>query len=296
VALVHVPPFLPPPCPRLPQGPWDDCSDEELVARLLLAPSASHVSEALDPPHAPAPPHPPDPLRLRASAPPTTSGPPGPSDPPDPPDPPGPPGAATAAAADRTAAPARPDAADHSRTAAARRILERAGPLRRLATRTPGELARLAGLRADEAERLAACFALVRRLLGARMRAGEPFTGPRQIFEHYRAALRDHKREVFLVVLLDARHRVMHEEVISEGSLTSSIVHPREVFLPAVRESAGALVFVHNHPSGDPRPSEEDIAVTRRLGQAAEVVGIPVLDHLVIGDGEYTSFKEAGLL
>lgn len=88
----------------------------------------------------------------------------------------------------------------------------------------------------------------------------------------------------------------MREEVISEGSLTSSIVHPREVFMPAVRDSAGAVVFVHNHPSGDPRPSEEDIAVTRRLSQAAEVIGIPILDHLIIGDGEYSSFKEAGLL
>ena len=98
------------------------------------------------------------------------------------------------------------------------------------------------------------------------------------------------------MVLLDARHRIMGEEQISEGSLTSSIVHPREVFVPAVRESAGAVVFVHNHPSGEPSPSEDDIAVTRRLESAAELLGIRVLDHVIIGDGEYASFKEMGLM
>jgi DNA repair protein RadC len=101
---------------------------------------------------------------------------------------------------------------------------------------------------------------------------------------------------MFLVILLDARHRIMREEIVSEGSLTSSIVHPREVFMPAVRESAGAIVFVHNHPSGDPQPSDEDIAVTRRLVHAADLLGIRVLDHVIVGDGTYASFKEAGLL
>jgi DNA repair protein RadC len=122
------------------------------------------------------------------------------------------------------------------------------------------------------------------------------FANPRQIYDHYHGALRDKKREMFLVVLLDARHRVLGEEIVSEGSLTSSIVHPREVFLPAVRESAGAMVLVHNHPSGDPRPSDEDVAVTRRLVHAAELLGIRVLDHVIVGDGSYASFKEAGLL
>jgi DNA repair protein RadC len=97
-------------------------------------------------------------------------------------------------------------------------------------------------------------------------------------------------------VLLDARHRVLGEEIVSEGSLTTSIVHPREVFLPAVRESAGAMVLVHNHPSGDPRPSDEDVAVTRRLVHAAELLGIRVLDHVIVGDGVYASFKETGLM
>ena len=154
----------------------------------------------------------------------------------------------------------------------------------------------VSGVGRAQAVRLAAVFGLTRRLMGARLRPGALFANPRQIFDHYHGVLRDKKKELFLVVLLDARHRVLRDEVVSEGSLTSSIVHPREVFLPAVRESAGAVVFVHNHPSGDPQPSEEDVAVTRRLIHASELLGIQVLDHVIVGDGVYASFKEEGLM
>ena len=148
----------------------------------------------------------------------------------------------------------------------------------------------------SEADWLRGVFELARRVMDARIPAGAPFLSPRQIFDHFHARMRDRKREMFLVVLLDARHRVLREEIVSEGSLTTSIVHPREVFCAAVRESAGAVVLVHNHPSGDPAPSEEDVAVTRRLVQASELIGIRILDHVIVGDGCYTSFKEAGLL
>jgi len=175
-------------------------------------------------------------------------------------------------------------------------LLPAHGSLRRLATRSPRELERDVGLSPSLALRVAAAFELGRRLLDERMQPGDAFLNPRQIFDHFHARLRDLKKEVFCVVLLDARHRIMGEERISEGSLTSSIVHPREVFVPAVRESTGAIVFVHNHPSGEPTPSEDDIAVTRRLERAAELLGIRVLDHVIVGDGEYASFKELGLL
>ena len=95
-------------------------------------------------------------------------------------------------------------------------------------------------------------------------------------------------------MLLDAKNRVMRDEAISEGSLTSSLVHPREVFATAIRESAGGLVCVHNHPSGDPEPSPEDMDITRRLCAVGELVGIRVLDHVVIGDGRYVSFLDRG--
>jgi DNA repair protein RadC len=178
----------------------------------------------------------------------------------------------------------------------ASRLLERHGPLRRLSTRSAPELQAVPGVGAGQAARLAALFALARRLMAERLKPGAPFLNPRQIFDHFHSLLRDKKKETFLVVLLDARHRILREERVSEGSLNSSIVHPREVFAPAVREGAGAVVLVHNHPSGDPSPSEEDVAVTRRLVQAAEFLGIHVLDHVIVGDGDYASFKEAGLL
>jgi len=178
----------------------------------------------------------------------------------------------------------------------ASRLLARHGPLRRLSTRSMREFGGIPGVGAGQAARLEALFALARRLMGERLRPGEPFVNPRQIFDHFHGVLRDKKKETFLVVLLDARHRILREERVSEGSLNSSIVHPREVFSPAVREGAGAVVLVHNHPSGDPSPSEEDVAVTRRLLQAAEYLGIHVLDHVIVGDGDYASLKEAGLM
>ena len=168
--------------------------------------------------------------------------------------------------------------------------------LRDLGTMTEHEL-RKAGLRPARARKLRTAFELAKRFQnGKPVLRGQPFSTPRQIFDAYHVKFRDEKREHFMVITLDARHRVMNEHVVSIGSLTSSIVHPREVFRPAVREAAGAIVLVHNHPSGDPRPSDEDVAVTRRLVHASEMIGIRILDHVIVGDGQYASFKEAGLL
>ena len=116
------------------------------------------------------------------------------------------------------------------------------------------------------------------------------------LFQHYYPLLRDLRHEIFKAVLLDAKHCILRDATISEGSLTLSIVHPREVFNLAVRESAAAIIFLHNHPSGDPHPSEEDKALTHRLVSAGELLGIQVLDHLIIGDGKYVSFADQGLL
>ena len=106
--------------------------------------------------------------------------------------------------------------------------------------------------------------------------------------------LRDMAHERFVALLLDSRNRVIKDVVVSQGTLTASLVHPREVFRAAVRESAAALVLVHNHPSGDPAPSGEDREVTRRLCDAGRIVGIRVLDHVVIAERGYFSFCEAG--
>ena len=99
-----------------------------------------------------------------------------------------------------------------------------------------------------------------------------------------------------MVVLLDARQRVLRSEVISQGTLTASLVHPREVFRPALRDAAAALVLVHNHPSGDPTPSAEDREVTSRLARAGEILGIRVVDHVVVAERGFCSLREEGAL
>jgi DNA repair protein RadC len=114
------------------------------------------------------------------------------------------------------------------------------------------------------------------------------------VFAHFRPRLGSLRQEIFWALLLDAKHRKLREVRIAEGSLTAALVHPREVFAPAVRESAAALVLVHNHPSGDPSPSPEDRQITRRLREAGELVGVRVLDHVIVGADAHYSFVDAG--
>jgi DNA repair protein RadC len=117
---------------------------------------------------------------------------------------------------------------------------------------------------------------------------------PSDVYHHFHPSLRDERQEHFLVILLDARHRVLRSEVISQGTLTASLVHPREVFRPALRDAAAALVLVHNHPSGDPTPSAEDREVTARLASAGEILGVRVLDHIVVAERGFCSLREQG--
>ncbi len=178
----------------------------------------------------------------------------------------------------------------------ASRTLERFGGLRRTASRTIPELMGVPGIGPARAARVKAAFALALAFSEEALQRGEPIRSSREIFERFHAELRDRKREVFVSVLLDGKHRVLKEDRVSVGSLTSSIVHPREVFVRAIRESADAMVFVHNHPSGDPTPSFEDIEITNRLVEVSHLVGIRVLDHIVIGEDSYASFHERGLI
>jgi DNA repair protein RadC len=127
---------------------------------------------------------------------------------------------------------------------------------------------------------LAAAVEIGRRLAARRLRAGSRSERPADVYRHFHPSLRHVPHERFLVVLLDGRHRVLRQELVSQGTLTASLVHPREVFRPALREAAAALILVHNHPSGDPTPSREDREVTARLRRAGEILGVPVLDGL----------------
>jgi DNA repair protein RadC len=121
---------------------------------------------------------------------------------------------------------------------------------------------------------------------------GQRIESPRDIQRHFRWRLRDWRRESFHVVLLDGRHRMMAVEAVSLGTLTASLVHPREVFREAIRRAAAAMLLVHNHPSGDPSPSQEDRDVTRRLEAAGELLGIRVLDHVIVAEDGYFSFRQ----
>lgn len=125
--------------------------------------------------------------------------------------------------------------------------------------------------------------------------ATDRYTSPLQIYEMFRD-LRIESRENFIALHLDGKNRINAIDRISTGSLSQSIVHPREVFKTALISSAAALILIHNHPSGDTQPSSEDITITKRLKECGDLLGINVLDHIIVGDGSYTSFVERGLL
>lgn len=171
-----------------------------------------------------------------------------------------------------------------------------AGSLRSLAQADLQELQQIKGLGLAKAASLRAAFSLVTRFQARPLVTLDRFTSPSQVFDYFHYELRDARRELFQVLLLDGKNRITRRVTVSEGTLNQSIVHPREVFAPAVRESAAAVIFVHNHPTGDPTPSKEDREITRRLQEAGELLGIRVLDHVIIGDGSYYSFTESGLL
>lgn len=171
-----------------------------------------------------------------------------------------------------------------------------------LARRPPAELAlwpparwlAVAGVGPARAAALVAAFELGRRATEA-PRASAVIHGPDDVLAQVRDLPRA-RREHFVVLLLNARHEIQRRETISIGSLNASIVHPREVFLPAILHSAASLVLVHNHPSGDPEPSEEDLSITRRLVQVGDMVGIGVLDHVIVAARGLVSFRSRQLL
>ncbi len=173
---------------------------------------------------------------------------------------------------------------------------------RQLARRSPHELAQwpfvrwlaVAGVGPARAAALTAAFELGRRAAESPS-VQSAIRGPQDVLAQVRD-LPAARREHFVVLLLNARHELQRRETVSIGSLNASIVHPREVFLPAILHSAASVVLVHNHPSGDPEPSEEDLSITRRLVQVGDLVGIGVLDHVVVGARGYVSFRDRQLL
>ncbi len=183
-----------------------------------------------------------------------------------------------------------------ARALAERFSREESGPwLRGIAAASPLEVAAVPGIGPARAARLLAAVDLARRI----DEEGRPERGrirtARDVYQRFRLQLRDLRQEEFHVLLLNSQNEVLRALMATRGTLDASLVHPREVFRAAIVESAASLILVHNHPSGDPTPSEEDRAVTEELRAAGFQVGIEVLDHVIIGDGRYVSFVEAGL-
>ena len=178
----------------------------------------------------------------------------------------------------------------------ARQLLQRFGCLRNLGRATATDLCQQRGIGPAKAAELLAVFQLARRFASSPLQPGARFASSEDVYHHYHESLREVRQESFFTLLLDSKNRIVREVRISQGSLNASIVHPREVFAAAVRESAAAVLLIHNHPSGDPTPSREDIEITTRLCRAGELMGVRVLDHVIIGNGRYVSFADRGLL
>jgi DNA repair protein RadC len=171
----------------------------------------------------------------------------------------------------------------------------RGGPiLRRLGTLPPGALEAEPGIGAATAARIVAALELGRRVAAEPEVKEDPIRGPADVFARVGPLLRDLQQEEFHALLLNTQHRIIRDVLVTRGILDASLIHPREVFRAAIVESAAGVVLVHNHPSGDPTPSQEDRAVTRQLVSAGAAVGIPVLDHVIVGEGRYVSLAEAG--
>ncbi len=175
-------------------------------------------------------------------------------------------------------------------------ILSRFKDLRVLSQATIEELSEIKGIGPVKAVQVKAALELGRRLAALPAEERTIIRCPEDVCSLLMEDLRNMDREYFLALLLNTKNQVLAKETISIGTLNASMVHPRELFKVAIRRSAAAVILVHNHPSGDPTPSREDIALTKRLQEAGEIIGIDVLDHIVIGDNRFTSLKSQGLI
>ncbi|HEV8308786.1 MAG TPA: DNA repair protein RadC, partial [Methylomirabilota bacterium] len=178
----------------------------------------------------------------------------------------------------------------------AQTLLATFGSLGELASRDVQELAWVGALGIAKAVRVGAAVELARRLRarpnGGRIR----LSTPEEVAGYFGPGLESKKKEIFRVALLDSQNGLLRDVQVSEGSLSAAIVHPREVFRTAILEAAAHLILVHNHPSGDPTPSKEDIHLTRQLVEGGRLLGLTVHDHVIVGQGRHVSFAQRGLM
>jgi len=178
----------------------------------------------------------------------------------------------------------------------ARELLDQYESLQNLFSRSPSELTTVKGIGSAKAATLSAAFELVRRIQSQK-NAGKPsFKRSSDVANLYLPLMRDLRKEVFKVLLLNRANRLIKEVPISEGTLDASIVHPRDVFREAILETAAGILLIHNHPSGNSSPSEEDLRITKQLVEAGRLLGIRVYDHIILAGESYRSLADEGLM
>ena len=179
----------------------------------------------------------------------------------------------------------------------AQRILKEAGDLKALSSASVQELqSRFHGIGPAKATQLKAALELSRRHSRDFTNVRPKFSNSQMVFRHFQEMFQGKQQEEFWVIALDAKNKLLITAQVSKGTLMGSLVHPREVFQVAIRNSAAGIIILHNHPSGEPEPSLEDRKVTGQIAEAGKVLGIPLLDHIIIGNDCYYSFKDSGSL
>ena len=176
------------------------------------------------------------------------------------------------------------------------KLLSEFGNLQNIAQASVAEMCRVRGIGKAKAIQIKAALELGKRIEDPDYKPGYPVQTPEEAVKSVQSKLKGKRKEHFYILCLNTRNRVDETRQVSIGNLDSSIVHPREVFKDAISSLAAAVIFVHNHPSGDLEPSAEDINLTKRLIEAGELLGIPVLDHIIVGNKGYTSLKSRNLI
>lgn len=190
----------------------------------------------------------------------------------------------------------RTGTANESAVQLASKMIKQAGGLRNLADLGIEQMTQMKGIGTAKAIQVQAGIELGRRMAKAKMGERTVIRSPKDAAQYVMEDLRYLQKEHFVCLFLNTKNHVLAQETLSIGSLNASIVHPREIFRAAIKRSSASIICAHNHPSGDPTPSPEDIQITERLVQAGELIGIEVLDHVIIGDKHYISLKEQGLM
>lgn len=181
----------------------------------------------------------------------------------------------------------------------AQELLARFGNVKAISQATLEELSQIKGIGIAKAAQIKACFELGKREdLEPEELVPFDIKKPEAVVKAVRAGIQDKAKEHFKLILLNSRNKILHISPISTGTLTTSLVHPREVFKEAIVHSAASVILAHNHPSGDPEPSEDDLKITKKLVESGKILGIEVIDHIIIGKGntDYCSFREKGLI